>query len=208
MKGTNIMIAMARSVTLCVLVSLLLGACGSSPPVRYFSLSTTVTGGGQDSDDAAVLGLGPLRMAEYLDRTQIVTRGVGAELEVDEFSRWAEPLSPALHRVVSTDVDNLMPGVIVVAFPWESVVRAEVDYRLLGDVTRFDTDSDGLVVLEVQWGSTSVESGEVLIRAHRSRYEAQAQSADDPAAVALAMNDALAKFSRDIANKLEAALED
>lgn len=202
------MIATARSVTLCVLVLLLLGSCGSSAPVRYFSLSTTVTGGGQNNDDAVVLGLGPLRVAEYLNRSQIVTRGVGAELEVDEFSRWADPLTPALHRVVSTDVDNLMPGVIVVAFPWESVIRIQVDYRLLGDVIRFDADRSGRVVLEIQWGVAVVESGEVLVRAHRSRYEAQAQSPDDPAAVASAMNDALAKFSRDIASKFEAALED
>jgi hypothetical protein len=189
-------------------MSLLLGACGSSPPVRYFSLSTAVTEAGQDGDDATVLGLGPLRMAEYLERTQIVTRGAGAELNVDEFSRWAEPLISAIHRIVATDVDNLMDGVIVIAFPWDLVVRTEVDYRLLGDVIRFDADSSGLVVLEAQWGVTVVESGELLIRAHRSRYEAETGSPGDPAAVAAAMNGALAKFSRDIASKVEAALQD
>ena len=201
------MIATARSITLCILVSLLLNACGSSPPVRYFSLSTT-TAGGEDGDDAVVLGLGPLRIAGYLERSQIVTRGAGAEIKVDEFSRWAEPLTVALHRVVSTDVDNMTEGVIVVAFPFESVVRTQVDYRMLGDVVRFDADSGGRVILETQWGVAAVESGEIVIREHRTRYEAQARSTDDPAAVASAMNDALAKFSRDIANKFEAALQE
>lgn len=201
------MIATARSIIFCIFVSLLLNACGSSPPVRYFSLSTT-TAGGEDGDDAVVLGLGPLRIAGYLERSQIVTRGAGAEIKVDEFSRWAEPLTVALHRVVSTDVDNMMEDVIVVAFPFESVVRTQVDYRLLGDVVRFDADSGGRVILETQWGVAAVDSGEIVIREHRTRYETQARSVDDPAAVASAMNDALAKFSRDIANEFEAALRE
>lgn len=201
------MIAAARSITYCVMVSLLLTACSSSPPVRYFALSSTVAEGRQDPDDAVVLGLGPVGMAEYLNRSQLVTRGAGAEIKVDEFSRWAEPLALAFHRVVSTDVDNTMDGVTVLAFPWESVVRTQVDYRLLGDVIRFDADRSGRVVLETQWGIIAVDSGESAVRSRRTRYEAQAGSPDDPAAVASAMNQALAKFSRDIASEMQAVLQ-
>jgi uncharacterized lipoprotein YmbA len=202
------MIATARSITYCVVVSLLLTACSSSPPVRYFSLSSTVADGQQDPDDAVVLGLGPMRMAAYLNRSQIVTRGAGAEIKVDEFSRWAEPLAVAFHRIVSTDVDNTMDGVTVLAFPWESAVRSQVDYRLLGDVIRFDADRAGRVVLETQWGITVVNSGETAVRTRRIRYEAQTGSPDDPAAVASAMNETLAKFSRDIASEMQAVLQE
>jgi uncharacterized lipoprotein YmbA len=201
------MLGTARSITLCVFVSLLLVACGSSPPVRYFSLSPADSAQREDSDDAVTLGLGPLRMPEYLNRSQIVTRGAGAEMKVDEFSRWAEPLGDAIHRVVSTDVDKLLDGVVVIAFPWESAVRAQVDYRLLGNVVRFDADRSGRIVLEAQWGIVDVES-EVAVPTHRSHYEARAASSEDPAGVAVAMNEALAKFSRDIASELEAVLQD
>jgi uncharacterized lipoprotein YmbA len=201
------MIATARSITVCVMVALLLTACSSSPPVRYFALSSTVADGRQHSDDDVVLGVGPMRMAEYLNRSQIVTRGAGAEINVDEFSRWAEPLEVAFHRVLSTDIDNTMDGVTVLAFPWESAVRRQVDYRLLGDVIRFDADRSGRVVLATQWGIAAVESGDVVVRARRTRYEAQAGSRDDPASVVSAMNEALAKFSRDIASELEAVLQ-
>lgn len=129
-------------------------------------------------------------------------------MQIDEFSRWTEPMSRAFHRVVSADVDNLLDGVIVMAFPWEAVVRSEVDYRLIGDVIRFDADRSGRVLLEVQWGIAKVADSTVLIRGNRSRYEAQATRAGDPAATALAMNEALALFSRDIARKFEAALRD
>ena len=202
------MITRSLLLTGCVFLSLLLSACGSSPPVRYFSLSSTVSGDGQGADAAVVLGLGPLKMAQYLDRSQMVTRGAGAEIQVDEFSRWAEPLSVAFHRVVSTDVDTMMDGVTVLSFPWESTVRAQVDYRLLGDVIRFDSDQSGRVVLKLQWGIVAADSDKWPVPPHRTRYEAQTELPGDPAAVALAMNEVLAKFSRDIASKMQAVLQE
>ena len=196
----------ARSITLCAFVLLLVAACGSSPPVRYFALSPMDSVQQQDPDDAVTLGVGPLRLPEYLNRSQIVTRGGGSELEVDEFSRWAEPLTQALHRVVSTDVDNMMDGVIVIAFPWEAVIRNEVDYRLLGEVTRFDADRSGRVVLEIQWAISDV-AGQVAVLIRRSKYETRASRPDDPAIVTAAMNDALAMFSRDVVSELEMVLQ-
>jgi hypothetical protein len=201
------MIVTARSITLCVLVSLLVAACGSSPPVRYFALSPMDSVQRQAPDDAVVLGVGPFRLPEYLNRSQLVTRGNGSELEVDEFSRWAEPLTLALHRVVSTDVDNMMDGVMVISFPWEAVVHNEVDYRLLGEVIRFEADRSGRVVLDIQWAISDVP-GEVAVAVHRSKYETRAARPDDPAIVTSAMNDALAMFSRDVVSELEVILQD
>ena len=197
----------ARSITLCAVVSLLIAACGSSPPVRYFALSPMDTVQRQDPDDSVTLGVGPLRLPEYLNRSQMVTRGGGSELEIDEFSRWAEPLTQALHRVVSADVDNMMTGVTVIAFPWESVVQNNVDYRLIGEVTRFDADRSGRVVLNIQWAIYDV-SADVAVPPRRGRYETRAARSDDPANVASAMNDALAMFSRDVVSELEVILQD
>ena len=82
-------------------IVLTLSACSSSPPVRYFTLSPIDAEFQQDPDDAVMLGLGPFRMPDYLDRSQIVTRGANSEMQVDEFSRWSEPLATSLLRTVS-----------------------------------------------------------------------------------------------------------
>jgi len=124
---------------------------------------------------------------------------------VDEYSRWAEPLGLSLHRVVSTNVDNLLDAAVVIAFPYDSVIRSQVNYRLLGDVSRFDADRSGQVVLELQWVISEVGSG-IVVPPRRSRYEAQAARAGDPAAIAAAMNEALYLFSQDIASELAAVL--
>lgn len=199
------MIGIFRWMVVGVALAFTLMACSSSPPVRYFSLSPIDSGFQQDPDESVMLGLGPFRMPDYLNRSQIVTRGANAEVQVDEFSRWSEPLATSLLRIVSTDVDNLLPGVVVVVFPYESFVRNQVKYRLVGDINRFEADHLGQIVLEVQWGVADADGG-VAVPVRRNRYQAQATTADDPSAVAAAMNDALAQFSRDIASKLADAL--
>lgn len=200
------MLQIARMITLSLLTVLLVAACGTSPKVRYFSLSPMDTAYRQDPDGSVLLGLGPLRIPEYLNRSQIVTRGVGAELKVDEFNRWAEPLPEAMHRIVSSNVDKMLDDVVVIAFPYESFIRAGVNYRMVGELSRFDADSSGRVVLEVQWGIRQT-SGGVVVHTQRSRYEATASPPDDPGAIARAMNNALEQFSRDVAEQFEAGLE-
>jgi len=200
------MMVTARTITLCILASLMLVACGSSPPVSYYGLWPTNTAPRPDADDAAIVGFGPLSMPDYLNRSQIVTRGAGAEMKVDEYNRWSEPLGPALHRTVSTNVDNLLDGVVVVAFPYDSVIRSQVDYRALGEVSRFDADRSGRVVLDVLWAISEVGS-DIAVPPHRAHYETQAAKAGDPAAIAEAMNEALVLFSRDIADQLSAVLK-
>jgi len=193
------------------LLLLMLSACSSSPPVRYFTLSPIDEEFQPDPDDAIMLGLGPFRMPDYLNRSQIVTRGANSEMQVDEFSRWSEPLATSLLRIVSADVDNLLPGVVVVVFPYEPFVREQVKFRLVGDINRFDADHLGNVVLEVQWGIATAE-GKMAVPVRRNRYQVEAALAgdetagNDPGAVAVAMNEALAKFSRDIATKLNGIL--
>ena len=76
---------------------------------------------------------------------------------------------------------------------------------LVGDINRFDADHLGRIVLEVQWGVADAD-GAMTLPVRRNRYQAQAAAEGGPGAVAAAMNDALAKFSRDIASKIETAL--
>ena len=123
------MVAGIRSVVLGVFVVVMFSACSSSSPVSYFSLNPIDADFKQDPDDAVMLGLGPIRMPEYLNRSQIVSRGANAEIRVDEFNRWSEPLNEAMLRIVASNVDNLLQGVVVVVFPYEPFVRDQVDYR-------------------------------------------------------------------------------
>jgi hypothetical protein len=179
---------------------LALTSCGSSPPVHYYGLDSIDIRYTQDKEGSPVLALGPFRMPEYLNRSQMVTRGSDAEMIVDDVNRWSEPLNDAVHRILASNVDSLLESVIVVAYP--SSVLLSVDYRLVGRIDRFNSGQDGLIVLEVQWGVADVEGGG-WVTPRRSRYESRATIPGDPGSVAQAMSDALAQFSRDIASEIE-----
>ena len=178
--------------TVSVLV-LLLAACGSSPPARFYSLQPLDLDYHADANDAVVMYLGPLRLPEYIARTQIVTRGEGAEMIVDDYHRWAEPLDDAIPRIVAVNVDNLLDRVIVVAFSSGNLIEAE--YRLQGSIIRFDADTAGRAVLIAQWG-IATRDGDFLVPPRRSEYEAWASPAGDPGAVATALNETVTQFSR------------
>ena len=185
-------------VTLCFLI---IAGCGSSPTVHYYALDTIDNRVAQDDVGSPIMAVGAFRMPEYLNRSQMVTRGPGAEIIVDEFNRWAEPLDNAIHRVLASNLDVLLESVVVVAYPSSALVN--IDYRLIGRFDRFNSGQDGLVVLDVQWAIVD-STGTVRLPPRRARFESQATRPDDPGSIAQAMSDVLAQFCRDIAGEIEA----
>ena len=183
-------------VTFCFLV---IAGCGSSPTVHYYALDTIDSRVAQDDEGSPIIAVGAFRMPEYLNRSQMVTRGPGAEINVDDFNRWAEPLDDAIHRVLASNLDVLLESVVVVAFPSSAVLN--IDYRLMGRFDRFTSGQDGLVVLDVQWGMVD-STGAVRLSPRRVRFESQATRPDDLGSIAQAMSDVLAQFCRDIAGEI------
>ena len=198
------MMSFLRWLMIAVVWLLALQGCASSPPVQFYTLRAIDADRQTDRSASTIVGIGPLRLAGYLKRPQIVTRGAGTELQIDEFSRWAEPLESSIQRIVASNVGVLLPDVVVVTFPYSSMLG--VDYRLVGQIDRFDADQNGLAVLQVDWGVGSVDGQQILVPATRSRFVAQAGRADDPGAVTLALNDTVEQFSREIAEKISAGL--
>jgi len=188
-----------------VFLAVLLTACGTSPPVHFYSLEPTAVSGASNEKDAVIIGLGPLRVPDYLKRTQMVTRGSGSEVVVHEQDRWVEPVARAMYRVLAANVDSQLDGVIVIAYPYLEPVQT--NYAVLGQVDRFDSDASGQVLLQVQWAIVGIDEQHALIPPQRRRYTAQATKPGDPNAIAIAMNRALVKFGDDIAGQLHEALQ-
>jgi len=184
-------------------LALALGAClSSSPPARFFGLTPMPADSGPYDAQAVTLGLGPMDVADYLKRPQIVTRGPGNEFTVDDYARWAERLDSAIPRVLAANIDALSPGVVAVAIPYSPAVSP--DYRLIGRIHRFDTDASGLAILELQWGLG--RQGETISDRGRARYTAQASDPEDPAAIVAALQETLEACSRDLAAAVQAEI--
>lgn len=180
-----------------ILASLLAG-CGSSAPVRYYRIDAMELQATAPATATRVLAIGRINFPDYLQQPYMVRRGPGVEMVVDEQNRWAEPLEKAVPRIVASNIEALIPGIAVVAE--RSPIRP--DYRLFATVHRLDTDARGHTVLVLQWGVTSAE-GETRIAPGIGRYHSQAAPAGGPNAMAAAISDVLAQFSRDVATLLQ-----
>ena len=182
-------------------LAIVVGACGSSPPVNYYDIEALETGYSPDKVGSVSIGVGPLRTPDYLSRPRMVTRAPDATIVVNDFERWVEPMDESIHRVVATNLDALLEEAVVIAFPYTHVMH--LDYRVVGRVSRFDADVDGRAVLEIQWGVID-SADQLLVKPRRARYEARSSRESKYAGIADAMSRVLQQFSQDVAAELDA----
>ncbi len=190
----------------CAVVLLGVTGCGSSPGTRFYSLSSM-----QPTPDASVLKgaesqgiitVGPVELADYLNRSQIVRRSGATRIDLLEFDHWAGSLQNELARVL---VDNLQvhlssAGYLVV--PWEETATA--DGRIQVRVSRLEGTERNTVVLEALWMSFGKEQGVVQL-AGEEFIEEQVSGRGVEAQVE-AMSRAVAELSRRIGEQVKGKL--
>jgi len=145
------------------------------------------------------VGVGPVVFPAYLDGRSVVRRTGENELHIAKFELWGQSLQENFTQVLSRNLENLVPGVVAVSFPWKGP-RQDLDYRLVLEVGRFDAGPDDQVALDATWAlhrgkaSTWVAGGRAAVRV-------PVEGAGYPAIVA-AMSQALGALSREIAPHL------
>lgn len=106
--------------------------------------------------DAGSGGAGPLsvevvslRLPQYLERPQIVTRSSGNRLELAEFHQWGGNLGKDMARILAKNLSRLLGTPNIAMAPHRPI--APPDFRIDLEVMQFEKDYNGLVVLSVQW---------------------------------------------------------
>jgi uncharacterized lipoprotein YmbA len=181
--------------------TVMVAACiHSSPASRFYTLQADIPA--QDAGTVAIgegwVGVGPIGIPSYLDRPQIVTRGEGHRLVVNEFDRWAEPVKARILSVLMENVVILSTSKRVTPYPWSAEFRPE--RRVAGEIAAFEAAPSGEVVLRVRWVVQAPGKAEEAA-VHTGEYREDAAPGDFDAVVG-AMSKALARWSRDIAMAL------
>lgn len=147
----------------CAVVLIGVAGCGSSPGTRFYSLSSPqVPADASAMEGVGSLGIitvGPVELADYLDRSQIVRRIGTTRIELLEFDHWAGSLQNDLARVL---VDNLKVQLLPAGYlviPWEETALA--DGRIQVRVARFETTDRNTVVLAARWILLGKERGDI-----------------------------------------------
>lgn len=191
------------------LVVILLAGCASSPPSKYYRLSpiqnrTAIT---RDAplEKTEMIAVGPVRIPDYLDRPQIVTRAGRNELRLSDFDRWAGSLERDVTRVLVENISSLLPAERFSAVPWTPYLESQVpaSYRVEVLVDRFDGTLGDSVLLKAQWAVFARNRNMLLKRESLIREQINGGSYD---ALVGAMSGALEKLSGDISGGILSVL--
>jgi uncharacterized lipoprotein YmbA len=159
-KGFAIRLA---ACALCPLL-IVIGGCCRTQTARFYTLNTlTEPPSGRQaapSEHGVAVGLGPIRLPEYLDRPQIVTRISPNEVRFAEYHRWAGPLAGDLSSTLAENLSILLGTDRIALYPWKATTP--IDCRVEIEVSRFDGKPGDSVVLESQWIVFSEDRERVL----------------------------------------------
>ncbi|HEY3699813.1 MAG TPA: PqiC family protein [Spongiibacteraceae bacterium] len=149
-----------RSLFLLVLFFLLPGCVGGRSAAAEYQL-LTARASANDSPTMAgqSIGVGPVHVAQFLNRPQVVTHGGGTLLRVSETHHWGEPLEQGIQRVMLQNIAALT-GAETRNFPWRQ--NATPDYALRIDVIDLDKLPNGDSILEVNWLLEDLKNPRVL----------------------------------------------
>jgi len=187
-----------------VILSTFLGGCRRSQTPRFYALSSV-----QDQSvfkrssqaQNAIIGIGPVKLADYLDQPRLVNRTGDNQLVVAEYDRWVGSFKDNFVNVIADNIGFLLPTERIHFYPWRRSMP--IDYQVIVDIARCDGRLGDVVWLEARW---SILKGpeKKLLKMSRSSIREPVGGVDYSALVA-AQSRAIAKLSQEIAEAIRGA---
>jgi len=183
----------------------------TSPTPRFYTLtpidknkagvdhaSARISGGTSDRHNIMIIGVGPVKIPEYLDRPQMVTKSKDKTLKFAQFDRWGESLDLGLASLIREDLTVMLPSVKLALYPWNPSMT--VKYQVSVEVVQWDSELDGDMSLVVQWTVIDVENSKVVVM-KRSEFH-QPVMPQNYSGLAQTLSTACASLSHDIASTI------
>lgn len=124
---------------------MLFAACAGTYPEFY----TLTAEGPAPSGGGTGIGVGPVILAEYADRTNLVVQTSPHKMEIAEHHLWAGDLDDSIARVVSVNLGRRLGTGNIRTYPW--LRDSEIDYQVTMDVREFVAGADGYARIEASW---------------------------------------------------------
>ncbi len=133
------------------------GCATPTQPSRFYrmeSLSPPIAMPQPSTPDQSLplVGIGPVQLASYLDRPQIVERSTRYRLTLHEFDRWAGNLQENTVQLLRDVIQRDLRGAQVIGYPWSSGVST--DYEVLVTIDRFERQG---MTMKLEAGWTLIE---------------------------------------------------
>ncbi len=162
---------------------------------RYFLLRPLAETGSGPALDDLVLGVGPMDVPDYLDRTEMIELVGPYEVRYSPQDRWVEPLGTQLRRVLGENLIALLGPDRVVTYPWYQEERVGLQVEVVFEPIRLSDDGnwEGDAYWLIRDGASRAERdrGAFLIRLGSAPV--------DGGAVAARLSDEVRRMSGEIA---------
>ena len=189
---------MPKYIMIIVMLAIFMTGCGRSENSKFYLLSANHGDVKRSVLKKVNIGLGPVKLANYLDRPQIVTSTNGSEVNLSEFHRWAEPLSDNITRVLTENLKNLLPIRYVYQYPWRQ--SANFSYQLQINIIRFEATAAGACILVATWQILN-RTGKILL-SKKTKLTIAVSANSGYSGIVDAMNLALFRFSKVLSDNL------
>ena len=177
--------------------------CSGSKPSNFYLLhpQTQVPPVSTKADRLDVaIGIGPISIPGYLDRSHIITRAGRYEVKVSEYDRWADSLDESVPRVIAENLSSLLSTDRVYTYPWHV---SSPDYQVRMEIIQFDAKIPGNVEFVTRW--TLVAGGTETRIDHQRYHNKKPIAGQGYSGMVSTMNLVLYDMSREIA---EAVIQD
>ena len=127
----------------------------TSPTPRYYALTPMNENKAVVADsmsarlNAMIIGIGPVKIPEYLNRPQIVTMNNEKMLQFAQFDRWGESLDIGLARLIREDIALILPSAKLTLYPWNPLMA--VKYQVIVEIIQLNSQLDQNMFFDVQW---------------------------------------------------------
>lgn len=129
-------------------VFLLLAACSSAPPQQFYQLQGSATPPTQSADGPAVL-LGPLQLADYLQRESLMQRHSAQRLDISSTGRWAGSLQDDIGQLLLATLAGDLHSSRLALYPDRIGFPAQA--QIILHISRLDSGPEQPAVLEARW---------------------------------------------------------
>jgi uncharacterized lipoprotein YmbA len=194
------MMGLKLALTLAALLVLAAGCAGGGAPVVYYTLQSSPLSPAMAGLTPAEIGVGPVILPDYLERSALVTRISPNQLNIHQGHHWAGSLRDEIVRVVSANLKSACPGATVRPHPWAAGDPPAVRFRI--SILSFEGRPGEEVNLKVAWYVENKRAGRSPLR--RETHIRHSVKGEDLEAYTAAMGQALAGLAREMAKDVEA----
>ena len=196
------------AIVILLMLAVLFGCLGGkSKTPHFYVLSSMKEDASAQSSGAshpgAVIGIGPITIADYLNRQDIVIRDGSNKLKMNEFEQWAGTFESNVSHALAENLGYLLSTDNIHIHPWRKSVP--IDYQVALDLIRFDGKPDEQVWLAARWTIFKGPDKE-LVQVKRTSIQEMVRGGKYESLVA-AQSQALAALSRQMAEVIMADQE-